>query len=55
MTNQDVSKMWHGINITNRLNAFYEKGYEICLGDQENCYRIGELRAIDRQLYGLLK
>ena len=43
-----MSKKWHGINITNRLNPFYEDGNEIFLGDQEHCYSIGELRAIDR-------
>lgn len=43
-----VIKKWYDINITNRLNALYEDGYEICVGDQEHCYSIGELRAIDR-------
>ncbi len=48
MTEPDVNKKWHDINITNRLNALYEDGYEICVGDQAHCYSIGELRAIDR-------
>jgi hypothetical protein len=48
MTEPDVNKKWHDINITNRLNTLYEDGYEICVGDQEHCYSIGELRAIDR-------
>ena len=43
-----VNKKRHDVNITNRLNAFYEDGYEICVGDQEHFYSIGELRAIDR-------
>ena len=48
MTEPDVNKNWHDINITNRLNELYEDGYEICVGDKEHCYSIGELRAIDR-------
>jgi hypothetical protein len=48
MTEPDVNKKWHDINITNRLNELYEDGYEICVGDQEHSYSIGELRAIDR-------
>jgi Mg2+ and Co2+ transporter CorA len=48
MTEPDVNKKWHDINITNRLNTLYEDGYEIYVGDQEHCYSIGELRAIDR-------
>jgi hypothetical protein len=48
MTEPDVNKKWHDINITNRLNELYEDGYEICVGDQEHYYSIGELRAIDR-------
>jgi hypothetical protein len=48
MIETGVNKKWHGINIYNRLNALYEDGYEICVGDQEHCYSISELRAIDR-------
>ena len=48
MTEPDVNKKWHDINITNRLNELYEDGYEICVGDQEHYYSIGELRSIDR-------
>ena len=48
MTEPDVNRKWYDINITNRLNALYEDGYEICVRDQEHCYSFGELRAIDR-------
>lgn len=48
MSEPDVNKKWHDINITNTLNALYKDGYEICVGDQEHCSSIGELRPIDR-------
>ena len=48
MTEPDVNKKWFNINITSILNDLYKDGYLICVGDKEQSYSVGELRAIDR-------
>jgi hypothetical protein len=52
MTVPEVNNKSLYISITNILNDLCKKGYLICVGDKEHRYSIGELRAIDRLLYG---
>ena len=48
MTEPDVNTKTFNINITIILNDLYKDGYLIFIGDKEQSYSVGELRAIDR-------
>ena len=50
MTVPEVNNKSLYISITNILNDLYKNVYLICVGDKEHSYRLGELRAIDRQV-----
>jgi len=52
MTVPEVNNKTLYISITNILNDLYKNVYLICEGVKEHSYSIGELRAIDRLLYG---